>query len=70
MSAEHVCQNKNHTGETPAFGILTIHFWYGSKNDMKAGSVHLCDECSDKLIKTLKKEYGVEENFLKNVIEM
>lgn len=67
---EPICENVKHTSETPAFSQVMIHFWYGSKNDMKQGSLHLCDECSDKLIHLLKKEYGVKDDFLKPMIEM
>lgn len=65
---DFVCDNKHHVEDTLAYGMISIHFWYGSKNDMKAGSIHVCDECGEKLISLLKKELGVKD-FLKQIEE-
>ena len=65
---EFICDNKNHTSDKPAYGMITIHFWYGSKNDLKAGSIHVCDECGKKMISLLKKEFGIKD-FLKQIEE-
>ena len=52
-----------------AFGQLYFHFWYGSKNDMTAGGLHLCDNCADKTLHLLTKEFAVKD-FLKPIIEI
>ena len=66
---EFICDNSIHTDEHPAYGQLTIHFWLGSKNDMKQGTVHLCDKCAENVISLLKKELGIKD-FLKPIEEL
>jgi hypothetical protein len=39
-------------------GNLWLTFGYGSKHDMSEVSIDLCDECADKLLEYLKKEFG------------
>lgn len=68
MSEEHVCQNNHHTADKPAYGQATVHFWYGSTHDLKGGSLYLCDECGEKAIELLKKEFGIKD-FLKPIEE-
>lgn len=68
--SEFICDNTCHSKEQPAFGQLSIHFWYGSQFDMKQGTVHLCDECAKNMMFLLKKEFGLKENFLKPIIEL
>lgn len=54
--------------KSEAFGLLSMHFWYGSKHDMKQGSVHACDVCADKIIKYIKDTFHIEK-FLTNIEE-
>lgn len=68
--SEFLCDNEHHHGEEhPAYGQLTIHFWYGSEFDMKQGALHLCDECSKDIMFLIKKEFGTKK-FLNPIIEL
>jgi len=64
---EIFCDGPDHA-QREAHGQVTIHFWYGSKNDMKQGSLHLCDECADNVMFLLEKEFKTK-NFLKTIEE-
>lgn len=33
--------------------------WYGSKNDLTKGTVHLCDECWDKVKTMFHDQFGI-----------
>jgi hypothetical protein len=66
--SEFICDNCNHDKEYPAYSQLALHFWYGSKNDMKQGNIHLCDECAENMIYLVKKEFGIK-NFLTTIEE-
>lgn len=68
LKDEFICDNPSHSNESEAHAQVTVHFWYGSKNDMKQGSIHLCDECADKVISFLEKEFQLK-NFLKPIAE-
>ncbi len=68
MSEELICQNVNHPSEITAHGQVSISFWYGSKNDLKQGTINLCDDCGEKAIAILTKEFGVKD-FLKPIEE-
>lgn len=46
-----------HTSRECACNIW-ITFGYGSKHDGTEMSLDMCDECADKLLKYLKKEFG------------
>ncbi len=52
-----------------AFGQLQMHFWYGSKMDLSQGTVHLCDECAQKVIDSLKSNFGIDVQ-LKEITEL
>ena len=43
-------------------GNVWITFGYGSKHDSSEVTVDICDECADKLLKYLKKEFGEAAN--------
>lgn len=51
-----------------AFGQVSVHFWYGSKNDMKQGQVHICDDCAEEVIKYLQQKFN-KEKFLIEINE-
>lgn len=64
---EIFCDSPNHP-KTEAHGQISVHFWFGSKNDMKQGSLHLCDDCADNLMRLLETEFKTK-NFLKTIEE-
>ena len=39
-------------------GHMWLTFGYGSKHDMQEMSLDMCDECADKFLAYLKKEFG------------
>jgi hypothetical protein len=67
--SEFICDNSIHTNKCPAYGQLAIHFWLGSKNDMKQGTIHLCDKCAENIIFLIKKELKIKD-FLKPIEEL
>lgn len=51
------------------FAEVKMNAWYGSKFDMTQTTIHLCDDCWERVKKTLKDNFGIDGK-VEDIIEL